>query len=411
MLIERGLIKALAAHYEEEQTSESAAIIRDPQHIIDGLFDFVSGRREMTAFYIKALHAQLVQNQEFAFGADKNGVRIKIPLRKGEYKQLPNSPTLPGGKGRHEYCPPLRVPSEMEKLINILNKYTAQNIAPEVLAAWLHHRFTQIHPFQDGNGRVARSLATLIFLRANGFPLIIRNRDKYIDALKDADRGDLGPLVSLFVTTQQQEFYKALNVSRKIAEFASREPIKFSVRTMPENQKDEKWLNARNISQTLHKLSFDALVSTQIALNKNIVYGPETYFDLESYRDIPPEHRTKYWRHQISDVAEKHYLYRPNLMSHHEWVRLVLRPGKGHSTILVSFHGVGRKRHGVLACSVCFFSHVSRRGDNHTSPPRALTDEIFPINYQDSPEQIAKRFRPWLEQAIERGLAIWHESL
>ena len=43
---------------------------------------------------------------------------------------------------------------------------------PEVEAAWLHHRFGQIHPFQDGNGRVARALATMIFLRAGFVPLV-----------------------------------------------------------------------------------------------------------------------------------------------------------------------------------------------------------------------------------------------
>lgn len=32
---------------------------------------------------------------------------------------------------------------------------------------------TQVHPFQDGNGRVARALASLVFLRANWFPLLV----------------------------------------------------------------------------------------------------------------------------------------------------------------------------------------------------------------------------------------------
>jgi len=39
-------------------------------------------------------------------------------------------------------------------------------LSVEVRAAWLqHHRFTWIHPFQDGNGRVARALASLVFLK------------------------------------------------------------------------------------------------------------------------------------------------------------------------------------------------------------------------------------------------------
>ena len=43
-------------------------------------------------------------------------------------------------------------------------------------AAWLHHRFVQIHPFQDGNGRIARALSTLIFVKAGWFPLVVRDR-------------------------------------------------------------------------------------------------------------------------------------------------------------------------------------------------------------------------------------------
>jgi Fic family protein len=43
-----------------------------------------------------------------------------------------------------------------------------------VQAAWLHHRFTQIHPFADGNGQVARAIASLVFIEAGWFPLILK---------------------------------------------------------------------------------------------------------------------------------------------------------------------------------------------------------------------------------------------
>lgn len=83
----------------------------------------------------------------------------------------------------HEYCPPEQVVSEMERLVEMHNQHL-EIVAPEVEAAWLHHRFTQTHPFQDGNGRVARTLASLIFIRQGLFPIVITRSDRqeYINA-------------------------------------------------------------------------------------------------------------------------------------------------------------------------------------------------------------------------------------
>lgn len=82
-------------------------------------------------------------------------------------------------------------------------------------AAWLHHRFTQIHPFQDGNGRVARLLASLVFIKAGWFPLILTRDDRsnYISALEEADRGNLTHLVELFTDRQKRAFIRSLGLS------------------------------------------------------------------------------------------------------------------------------------------------------------------------------------------------------
>ena len=90
-----------------------------------------------------------------------------------------------------------------------------ESVAPEVEAAWLHHRFTQIHPFQDGNGRIARALATLVFVKAGWFPLVVRNegRARYLDALERADAGDLSELVKLFASRQKDELLEALSIA------------------------------------------------------------------------------------------------------------------------------------------------------------------------------------------------------
>ena len=134
-------------------------------------------------------------------------------LIRGDYKIQPNNPTRPDGT-IHGYCPPEHVAAEMDRLIE-LHRIHAE-VAPEVEAAWLHHRFTRIHPFQDGNGRIARALATLVFVKANWLPLVVRDHDrkKYIDALEMADRGDLKPLVSFFSSLQRAEFIKAIGIAR-----------------------------------------------------------------------------------------------------------------------------------------------------------------------------------------------------
>ena len=80
-----------------------------------------------------------------------------------------------------------KIPAEMQKLVKWYND-NEKKLHPIELAATLHQRFVFIHPFVDGNGRVARLLMNLALLR-NGYtiaiiPLILRH--EYIYSLETA---------------------------------------------------------------------------------------------------------------------------------------------------------------------------------------------------------------------------------
>ena len=220
----RGITEVLIEHGLREELIPSSATDRDPALVfdmlqdhaaaVDGLFDFVKRERQLSTSYIKELHSLLLAHQETASGRDTFGRRVEIPLIRGDYKKRPNNPVRQDGLV-HEYCPPEQVASEMDRLVAMHLAHRERRVPPEVEAAWLHHRFVQIHPFQDGNGRVARALATLVVIRAGWFPLVVTDagRAEYIDALAMADEGDLRPLARLFSSIPRRAFEGAIDAA------------------------------------------------------------------------------------------------------------------------------------------------------------------------------------------------------
>ncbi|MEP1096901.1 MAG: Fic family protein [Cyclobacteriaceae bacterium] len=74
---------------------------------------------------------------------------------------------------------------------------------PLLMGAILHHWLTWIHPFSDGNGRVSR-LFLNFFLLQKGYPEVvikISTRDGYYNALIEADKGNISPMVELLTDT------------------------------------------------------------------------------------------------------------------------------------------------------------------------------------------------------------------
>ena len=72
-----------------------------------------------------------------------------------------------------------------------------------------HHKFLQIHPFADGNGRVGRDLMNFI-LKKNGYPMLIipvEQRQVYLESLETADDGDPKPLLEFFAQIMTKDYF------------------------------------------------------------------------------------------------------------------------------------------------------------------------------------------------------------
>jgi len=112
-------------------------------------------------------------------------------------------------KGSKWEPPPAEVVDiEMDELLKWYNE-NKKRLHPFELAGLLHHKFLQIHPFIDGNGRVGREIMNFI-LHRNGFPLLIipaESRQEYMERMAEADDGDLRSLLEFFVKVLIKDYY------------------------------------------------------------------------------------------------------------------------------------------------------------------------------------------------------------
>jgi Fic family protein len=92
--------------------------------------------------------------------------------------------------------------SEVKPRIDELLKWLRENpdeLTPIELAAVFHHRFVQMHPFSQGNGRTARLLMNALLMK-DGYPFIAivpkLDRPKYLKTLMEADLGNTSSFVN-----------------------------------------------------------------------------------------------------------------------------------------------------------------------------------------------------------------------
>jgi Fic family protein len=397
-LIEKGIDAALIPHGATNRDSTLVArIIQDHYDALEGMLDFVGGQRRLSTSYVKELHAALLRNQDTHTVVDQFGRVFEKPLEKGLYKITSNSPTRPNGTV-HEYCPPEHVASEMDRLISLHAEHQARDMPPEVEAAWLHHRFTQIHPFADGNGRVARAIASLVFIKSGWFPLIVKRDDwaRYIEALENADRDDLRPLVSMFVEAQRNALIQATEAGYDVRTFASADDAIAAVRDrllVRGKLPLKEWLAAKDIADELANSAKQRFEQIAQDLNREIGRVGDFFFGStggpSGWSTISA--RVVQKTGQVADFVEYSTL-----------VKLLLfapRP----DVLELSFYGIGPAFRGLIGV----VAYLSVQGVE----PQLIEGGTFQINYEEDLVTAQARFSSWLERVIVAGLAEWRRSL
>jgi Fic family protein len=156
----------------------------------------------ITESLVKKFHRTVVHN-------------ILTPEQTGEYRVkqvvIRNSET-----GEVTFRPPsaLEVPFLMREFLYWLNKADDDELHPILRAGITHHELVRIHPFIDGNGRVARALSTLILFLGKydirRFFSLEEYYDKdavsYYENLKKASDGDLTAWLEYFTLGVAIEF-------------------------------------------------------------------------------------------------------------------------------------------------------------------------------------------------------------
>jgi len=148
------------------------------------LFSLASKRVELSPEIVKDLH--------------KMACPVTEQNAPGEYKKLSNmtftTHPVTNEMMVYTYVAPEDVRDEIAELLFWLKENEAKHHAI-YLASISHYNFARIHPFPDGNGRVARLLMNLMLLRKGFCPTIIypEQREEYIRLLNVAKMGDILP--------------------------------------------------------------------------------------------------------------------------------------------------------------------------------------------------------------------------
>ena len=414
------------------EPSELVQILKDHQDSIVSVNYWIEQGRPLTKTFIRSLHTQILNSQNTHTAVNQFGRRFDATLIKGEFKRQPNNPTRPDGTV-HEYCPPEQVESELDNFLEMYELCEGAEYHPLLLAAWLHHRFEQIHPFQDGNGRVGRAILTWHLVKNGFFPVVISRDDRteYINALEKADAGDLTSLIELFVRLEKNTILQALDEGETESQLAP-EPQVDLIGQVVGGIVERAKRRRQSAAEQMRSVNGTALALRKTANEYLDVKSQEVRNSLESggifvepmVFEGGPDNFNEHWYHnQVLNTANasQHWV---NLNELRYFVRLALNPTVREEMprliFVISLHHTGRRLTGIMAATA--FAEIEYYGEeisngstqsagssvNSTFHNCAINP--FTFTWNDSPETISERFIRWAEECFIVALRYWMDN-
>lgn len=424
-LIERGI----ATEYIErgstnKEPAELVQILNDHQESVASVNHWIEQGRPLTRHFILGLHSLILKNQHTHTAVNQFGQTFEATLRKGEFKNQPNNPTRADGSV-HEYCPPEQVESELDSLMSMYERYDNEGCHPLLLAAWLHHRFTQIHPFADGNGRVGRAILTWHLVKNRYFPIVISRDDRaeYIDALEQADAGNLKHLLNLFVNLEKTVVVQALGRSDLVDEV-----VDSIVERAESRQVSDSSLQMSRVNEVAVKLRQAA--ESYLSEKSQSIQNRLVEVNMFVNPDVKTGHTFGHYYHQYNaqmheiakklqyDVNFSEYIYTIELDLETHNVSLAPR-----MLFVVSLFHIGHTFHttGVMAATA-FAEMQGPRPYSNQGHPELITSSAgvapfynctvapFTFTWNDSAEDVRPRFINWTEACLSIALRYWMDN-
>ncbi len=398
------------------------AILKDHIDASDFLDALISTQRPLSTLYVQELHNILTRNQERVESIDSLGNVGTTPIIRGAWKQLPNhidSPNL----GRVMTCPPELVQEQMEELLLNLQEYEATGVNVGVLAAWLHNRLTYIHPFQDGNGRVARALVNYLFVKAGLFPVVIDREDKpeYITALAEADKFNLKPLAEMFVLKQTEAIKQALSLVETAKPtnqplYAGEVGKQLAQKRRQRAKEEEKTFREVNGVITSLWEQASAELERQLIAFVTELRSVDLHVDTDIVKGGTYNQQGHYYRQQVINSVKQADQW-ANFNEESRWIRVRVRDRSMQLRLVFSFHHVGSTLTGVA--EVTSFAELGDREALVTpdrqatsfTPVRTMAKGPFTVTFNDDPERLRAAFFAWLTECLVIALGVWGEHV